>query len=135
MRTPQLPASIRRQAFQNDRLHDLVVGIAAGDRRAFRRLYALLVPRVWGEAVQLLPPGEARAVTRSTFVEIWHLARHHLDDGTGEVRTWVVAITARRVDERIRSCGEPSPHRAGYDHHMHCELVALLGPGADVSGA
>jgi DNA-directed RNA polymerase specialized sigma24 family protein len=133
MRTPQLPAGTRRQTFHNDRLHDLVVGIAAGDRPAFRTLYGLLAPRVWGEAVRLLPPGEARAVTRSTFVEVWHLARHHLDDGTGEVRAWVVAITARRVDDRIRSAGEPARHRAGYDHHTHCELVALLGPG--ISGA
>jgi hypothetical protein len=68
-------------------------------------------------------------VTRSTFVEIWHLARHHLDDETAEVRAWVVAITARRADDRIRSGGEPSPHSAGYDHHTHCELVALLGVG------
>ncbi|GAA1032101.1 hypothetical protein GCM10009557_29530 [Virgisporangium ochraceum] len=133
MRTPPVPAGIRRQEFYNDRLHDLVIRIAAGERPAFRTLYGLLAPRVWGEAVRLLPPGDARAVTRSTFVEIWHLARHHLDDETGEVRGWVLAITARRVYDRTRSGGGSSSHRDGHDHHTHRELVGLLGPGADLS--
>lgn len=132
MRTSLVPAGNRRQEFYNDRLRDLVVRVAAGDRPAFRTLYGLLAPRVWGEAVRLLPPGDARAVTRATFVEVWRLARHHLDDETG-VCAWVLGITARRVDDRIRLVGEPSPHRDSHDCQMHCELVALLGPGADLS--
>jgi RNA polymerase sigma-70 factor (ECF subfamily) len=115
----------------NDRLHHLVIRIAAGDRRAFRTLYGLLAPRVRGEARRLLSPDEARVVTRSTFVEIWRLARHHRDKEAGGACAWVLAITARRVHDRIRSVGEPSPHRDSHDRHMHCELLALLGADAD----
>ena len=129
MPTPLTSARTGGQGLCNDRLHDLVVRIAAGDRPAFRMLYAFLAMRVWRDAIRVLPPSDARAATRSTFVEIWHLAGQHPGHDAGETCTWIPAITARHVEDRIRSIGGQSFHRDSYDRHTQCELVALLGTG------
>jgi hypothetical protein len=55
-------------------LEDLISRIAAGDRAAFRLLYAFMAMRVWHTVTETpLGPADAVAVTRSTFVEVWHL--------------------------------------------------------------
>jgi DNA-directed RNA polymerase specialized sigma24 family protein len=113
----------------SDRLDVLVARIATGDRAAFRTLYAFQAMRVWRDAIRLVPPVEARAVTRSTFVEIWHLAGHHLDHEACETCAWIVSITARHVDDRIRTADKQSPHDDGHDQHTHYELITLLGNG------
>ncbi|MEH1123142.1 hypothetical protein [Micromonospora sp. CPCC 206061] len=126
MSTRLIPATKHARHVHSDRLHVLVTRIAAGDCAAFRTLYAFLAMRVWRDAIRLLPPVDARAVTRSTFVEVWHLARHHRDHEAQETCAWILGITARRTDDRIRSAAAPSLGRAGYDDHTHRELAALL---------
>ncbi|MCW6003457.1 hypothetical protein K1W54_02500 [Micromonospora sp. CPCC 205371] len=123
------PASRYAGDFRNDRLNVLVARIAAGDRAAFRIVYAFLVMGVWRDAIRLLPPVDARAVTRSTFVEIWHLAGHHLDQDRHQTYAWILSINARHVEERARSVGVQPLHCDGYDNHTHRELIALLGTG------
>lgn len=114
----------------SDLLHDLVTRIAAGDKAAFRCLYAFSATPVWRDAVRMLPrPADARAVTRSTFVEIWHLAGQHLDDGGPGVRIWIKAITARRIGDRLRAPDVPCRLPDDHDCHTRRELVALLGAG------
>jgi DNA-directed RNA polymerase specialized sigma24 family protein len=123
-----VPANRYATALPNDRLHALVTRIAGGDRAAFRTLYAFLAMRVWHDAIRRLPPVDARAVTRSTFVEIWHLAGHHLDHGGRETRAWVQSILAGHVDDRIRT-GGVRPLTDGHDQRKQHELTALLGNG------
>ena len=54
----------------------MISGVAAGDRAAFRRLYAFMAMRVWHIVTEArLCPAVAVAVARSTFVEMWHSAR------------------------------------------------------------
>ena len=124
-----VPGSGCAATLRNDRLHALVARIAAGDRAAFRTLYAFLVMRVWRDAIRLLSPADARAATRSTFVEIWHLAGHHLGHDRRGTCAWIRSITARHVDDRLRALGGQPSLRDGYDHHTHRELAALLGNG------
>ena len=124
------PARAPATTYGSDRLHGLIARIAAGDRAAFRGLYAFLAMRVWRDAVRALPhPVDARAVTRSTFVEVWHLAGHHLDDAGPDTRAWIAAITARHVDDRLRTIDAPCLLGGDYDRHTHRELAALLGAG------
>lgn len=112
----------------SDRLHGLVDRIASGDQVAFRRLYALLARRVWRDAIRALPrPRDARAVTRSTFVEVWHMARHHLDEAGIDSRAWIATITARRATDRLRGTDTTCPLRDDHDGHTLRELTALLG--------
>lgn len=113
-----------------DLLDLLVERIAAGDRAAFRSLYAFLALRVLCDAARSLPrPADARAVTRATFVEVWHLAGQHVERPRMGTRDWLAAITAQRVDERRPATEPQCPIFGDYDRLVHRELVALLGPG------
>jgi hypothetical protein len=115
---------------------DLLVGrIAVRDRAAFRCLYAFLALPVWFDATRALPnPTDARAVTRSTFVEVGHLARHHIDQSCVDTRIWIGAITARQVHDRRRCPCTLWWLRDDYDGHVHRELAALLSTGRPRSG-
>jgi DNA-directed RNA polymerase specialized sigma24 family protein len=131
----EAPTSTRTTATirTTDRLDLLVDRIGEGDRAAFRCLYSFLVMLVWRDAVRALGNAtDARAVTRSTFVEVWYLAGQHLNRRGLGTRTWIASITARLVDDR-RS--RPRRHVScalldDYDQHVHLELAALLGTGS-----
>jgi DNA-directed RNA polymerase specialized sigma24 family protein len=112
----------------SDRLHGLVDRIATGDRAAFRRLYALLARPVWRDAIQTVPhPIDARAVMRSTFLEVWHMARYHVGAADVDSRPWIAAVTARRAADRRRGENTATPLRDDHDGHTRRELAALLG--------
>lgn len=128
MTRPLIPAH-SCPADHPDRLHALVTRIAAGDRVAFRTVYAFLANRVWRDAIRVLPPADARAVTRSTFVEIWHLAGHHLDHQEHRTHAWILSIAARHIGDRPRTAQSGQPIQCGYDDHTRRELVSLLGTG------
>src|SRR5438067_2207246 len=124
---------------EGDRLDGLISRVAAGDRAAFRRLYAFMAMRVWNTAIEAqLGRVDAVAVTRSTFVEVWHsagaAARYH-------ARDWMTAVTTGRVNDRrsiIFADSRRGAHPAGaaeaagrhlqqqdiadYDAHIHREL-------------
>jgi DNA-directed RNA polymerase specialized sigma24 family protein len=128
MHSPVTPTHAITTVNASDRLHGLVGRIAAGDRAAFRRLYTLLALPVWRDAIRTLPrPLDAQAVTRSTFVEVWHMAGHHLDDAGTDSRTWIAAITARRAIDRLPTGGTTRRLRDDHDGHTLRELTALLG--------
>jgi hypothetical protein len=123
-----------------DHLDRLVARVASGERVALRRLYAFLAVRVWHTAFRTLPhPGDALAVTRSTFLEVWHTAG---GAGRYDARDWIQAITAVRVDERQSVLGGqnhadpptgtalgPSAELRDQDDRTHRELANVLGTG------
>jgi hypothetical protein len=106
-----------------DRLDRLVARVASGDRLALRCLYAFLAVRVWHTVARALPhPSDALAVTRSTFLEVWHTAG---GAGRYDARDWIEAITAVRVDERRRVL-------SAHDHGVPPVGTAVLGKLADL---
>ena len=115
----------------SDYLPDLVARIATGDRSAFRCLYGVLAMRVWRQVSRSLPhPVDSQIVTRSTFVEVWHLAKFHLDDSEPDTDAWIAAITGHHVEERLRSIGRPSVMRDDHDRHTYREFAAMIGADA-----
>jgi DNA-directed RNA polymerase specialized sigma24 family protein len=129
-----------------DRLDQVISRIAAGDRAAFRALYAFMAMRVW-HTVNISPLGcaNASAVARSTFVEVWHSANAA---ALYDARDWIAMITHRRVNDRLRIIGATGrtgaplawagratnsptkpPTVTEYDTHVDGELTALLGTG------
>ena len=113
---PAVPAA------STDHLDRLVARVASGDRVALRRLYAFLAVRVWHTASRTLPhPGDALAVTRSTFLEVWHTAG---GAGRYDARDWIQAITAVRVDERR--------HVLSGQNHADPPTGTALGPSAEL---
>jgi hypothetical protein len=93
-------------------------------------VYGFLVMRVWRHALRLLPPADARAVTRSTFVEMWHLAGHHRDHKARDSAAWIMSIAARHIEDRPPTTNGGQPLQCAYDHHTHRELISLLGTGS-----
>lgn len=120
-----------RAATTAHHLAGLVARTATGDRAAFRCLYAFLAMSVWRVAALGLPqPGDASAVTRSTFIELWHLAgRHSSDDPHRDLRARLAAITAVRVNDRTRILNHGGVGVVDYDACVRRELRDLLGPG------
>jgi DNA-directed RNA polymerase specialized sigma24 family protein len=111
-------------------VHDLVTRIAAGDRSAIRTLYAFLAMRVWRDASRLMPHlVDSQAITRSTFVAVWHLARHHVDGGGLDTDAWIAAITAHKVEERLRATDTPLVVREDDDRDTYREFAAMFGGG------
>jgi len=124
-----------------DHLDRLLLRTATGDLTAFRCLYAFLAVRVWHTAADAFPaPRQALAITRSTFLDIWHTAD---TAAQYDARDWIEGIAAFRVRERQRLLDgdaltgatvggrlrELSAYRADRDERTHRELAGLLGPG------
>jgi DNA-directed RNA polymerase specialized sigma24 family protein len=129
--TPSTPRPVSVRPPAGGRLTRLVGRTGAGDRQAFRRLYAGLAARTWRAAVARLGcPDAASSVTDATFVEVWHLAKSFdptVDDGEG----WIASITARRCQDRLRASNMVGSRVVGdliadYDMHLRRELGALL---------
>jgi DNA-directed RNA polymerase specialized sigma24 family protein len=122
-------------AHNSTHLPGLIARIATGDRSAFRCLYGVLAMRVWREASRSLPhPVDSQVVTRSTFVEVWHRARYHLDDSELETNAWIATITVHHVEERLRSIGRPNLVRDDGDRHTYREFAAMIGGNGARSG-
>ena len=117
-------------AYGSEHLDGLVARIATGDRSAIRTLYAFLAMRVWRDASRLMPHlVDSQAITRSTFVAVWHLAKHHVDGGGLDTDAWIAAITARKVEERLRATDTPLVVREDDDRHTYREFAAMFGAG------
>jgi hypothetical protein len=129
-----------------DRFDQVISRIAAGDRAAFRSLYAFMAMRVWQIVHDTqLGPANVRAVIRSTFVEVWHSAGAA---ARYDARDWLATIAHRRVNDRLRliaatgraavapaqaglaaDAENESPTVADYDTGVRRELAVLLGTG------
>ena len=113
-------------------LDRLVARTAAGDRAAFRILYAGLAVHVWCVVISRLRREVAVAVVQATFVEV-RLRAHCYAGGADDPREWVSAIAVRRADERRRGAGgrhrRPEEITADYDALVRSQLAAQLGDG------
>lgn len=125
----ETPAPAGRSSQDSQSSRQLVARIAAGDRAAFRRLYTTFSKPVLQSAMLALPqPRHAQAVTRATFLEVWHLAGHQANQPPVRLRAWITAVTTRRTSERIRTLENPHMLLDDYDRHVRCELAVLLSP-------
>lgn len=80
---------------------DLIRRIAAGDRRAFRRLFDAYGPRVFRYAVRTLgDAGKAEEVTNDVMFEVWKGAARF--EGRSSVSTWIIGITRHRSLNMLR---------------------------------
>ena len=110
---------------------DLVGRAAAGDRDAFRRLYAeLAVPTRRAAATRLGCSDAADSVTDATFVEVWHVAKS-FDATAEEGGDWVASITARRCEDWLHAANlvgsrVVADSMADYNSHLRRELFAVL---------
>jgi hypothetical protein len=117
-------------AIHQDRLDHLISRIAAGDRAAFRRVYAFMAMRVWHSALDArLRPANAVAITRSTFVEVWHFAGAA---ARYDARDWIAALGTRRANDQLRTIDANARHGV-LDHAL--ATIAAARAAATVSGS
>lgn len=87
----------------------LIARVAAGDERAFRRLYEKYADRVFRYALTLLrDPHSAEEVVQETMVALWQKANSFRGDS--RVSTWIFGIARNQAHSLLRRRrGEPPP--------------------------
>ncbi|OJU41744.1 MAG: RNA polymerase subunit sigma [Microbacterium sp. 69-10] len=86
-----------------DSAADLLVRVAAGDRRAFAELYDLLSPRVFALILRVVVNrSQSEEVLQEVFLEIWQSAGRFAPN-RGQGRSWVLTIAHRRAVDRVRA--------------------------------
>lgn len=94
----------------------LLARIGAGDRDAFRQLYARYRTPLFSLALRMVhDPGEAEELLQDAFLKIWRHASG-FDERRSRPFTWAVTIVRRTcIDHLRRHRREPSPSPLGDD--------------------
>lgn len=88
---------------QDDELALLLTQSAAGDHRAFARLYDLTSARVYGLVLRVINDrSHAEEVVQECYLKFWQHADRY-DRSRGGVVNWMLTIAHRRSVDRIRS--------------------------------
>lgn len=78
-------------------LEQLMVQVAAGDRRAFRRLYQATSAKLYGVVLRVLTRRAlADECLQEVYVRVWHAARGYAPE-KGTVMTWLITIARNRA--------------------------------------
>ena len=129
--TTSTPRPVSVQPAVGDRFTGLVGRSAAGDRDAFRCLYAELAAPTWRAAAAWLGcPDAASSVTDATFMEVWYRATS-FDAAVRGGREWIASIAARRCEDWLRAANLAGSRgftgaMAEYSRHLRSELAAIL---------
>ena len=84
-----------------DRDGQLIAGIAAGDRRAFRTFFDVYGPRIFRYAVRTIGDvGKAEEVTNDVMLEVWKNAARF--ERRSSVSTWIIGIARHKSLNAIR---------------------------------
>lgn len=88
---------------QDRELGDLLARTALGDQDAFRRLYDIAGPRLYGQLLQLLRSHSvAEEILHESFVKIWRKADTYIPTKS-QPMTWMSSIVRHRALDYVRS--------------------------------
>ncbi len=83
-------------------LERLMAGIAEGERKSFRALYAATSPKLLGVILRLLGNRAlAEECLQDVYVKVWHSAGR-FESGKGTVMTWLLTIARNSALDRRR---------------------------------
>lgn len=86
-----------------DMAGDLLCRVAAGDRMAFRALYAAAAPKLFGVCLRMLcDKAEAEDALQDAFARLWTKS-HRYDPEKSLAMTWMIAVTRNLCIDRIRA--------------------------------
>jgi RNA polymerase sigma-70 factor (ECF subfamily) len=101
--------TVRTHFEENDQLRSLLAAVALGDRKAFRTLYDLSSPKLFGFALRVLRKDElAEEALQDAFVSIWHAAASY-QPHLASPPTWMATIVRNKALDILRRA------RAGLD--------------------
>lgn len=92
------------EAARNSHLSRLVTRMADGDQSAFAELFAATSHQLIATIrSRLRDIDQAVEVANETYVEMWWMARHHVNgDSDNATAAWMVDIATRRAEDRMR---------------------------------
>lgn len=119
-------------------MSNLLTRAAAGDRSAFKDLYDLAAPQLFGIAMALLKRRDsAEDLVQDAFLAIWQRAAQFSPD-RGTAMAWMVTIVRHRAIDRLRM-DKRRPQETTIDVAAPAEAFATTTPreaaGRDVSQA
>jgi RNA polymerase sigma-70 factor (ECF subfamily) len=110
---------------QDRELGDLLARVALGDQGAFRRLYEIAGPRLYGQLLQLLRThSAAEDILHESFVNIWRNAGTY-KPSLSQPMTWMSSVARHRALDFIRSSSKMASGAESITHHT---TVADLTP-------
>jgi RNA polymerase sigma factor (sigma-70 family) len=117
----------------NAELANLVSAVGRRDRLAFKRLYAVAAPKLFGLILRILRDrAMAEDVLQDVFARVWQSAEGFSPDA-GSAMAWLSTIARNRAIDMLRSKGPPlaAPDEEGTDYYER--LAAPGDPEADMT--
>lgn len=109
----------------DDPVTDLLLGVAAQDRAAFRALYSATSSKLMGVLLRILGNrAEAEDALQEVFTRVW-LRAGRFDPAKGTGMTWLIAIARNHALDRLRA-RKPEQSEDG-----EADLVADTSPRAE----
>ena len=85
-------------------LDGLLARVAGGDHVAFRELYDVFAPRVYGLIRRtLVDDGQSQEVAQDVFLEVWRSA-FRFNAARGSATSWIMMMAHGRAVDRVRAC-------------------------------
>lgn len=104
-------------------LQPLLARVALGDRVAFRHLYELSAPSLFGVALRILKQrDEAEDVLQEVFVIIWKRAATY-SASISQPMTWLTAIARNRALDQLRSRVRHQADSLDDDNDNHVDIA------------
>ena len=84
-------------------LDGLLARVAEGDHTAFRALYDVFAPRVYGLIRRtLVDDGQSQEVAQDVFLEVWRSASR-FNAARGSATSWIMMMAHARAVDRVRA--------------------------------
>ncbi len=111
-------------------LDGLLARVAGGDHVAFRELYDVFAPRVFGLIRRtLVDDGQSQEVAQDVFLEVWRSASR-FNAARGSATSWIMMMAHARAVDRVRA-SQASRDRdlriAARDREVHFDPVSEAG--------
>ncbi len=110
----------------------LLLRCADGDRAAFRQLYEMQSPRLYGLALRLMQqPALAADAVHDAFIQVWQRAER-FDPARGAAEAWLTSLLRyRAIDILRRRSREQYGHEQAEEPDPSPDALAQLGERAE----
>ena len=84
-------------------LSELIRRVASGDKRAFHRVYSVMMPKLYARALRILrQPSLAADATHEAFLQVWRNA-DRFDEARGHPEAWLISLLRYRALDILQS--------------------------------